>query len=77
VVTDRDRDDRDPERRPPPPDPGDGEEYVLALPRLLSCVRCGALLMDLEPVRATHDRFHAGLRELWNGRGSSGGNGRP
>lgn len=32
---------------------------------LVSCDRCGALLLDKEAERDQHDRFHDGLRKRW------------
>jgi hypothetical protein len=70
VVTDPGPD-RDPDRRPPLPEGG----YVLALPGMLACGRCAALLLDHPHARDVHDGHHAALKELWrraNGRGGGG-----
>jgi hypothetical protein len=40
-------------------------EYPPVLPGLVACSRCAALLVDAEAPKATHARFHDGLRQLW------------
>ncbi len=39
--------------------------YTPVIGGLVSCDRCGALLLDKEAERDQHDRFHDGLRKLW------------
>lgn len=39
--------------------------YPPVLPGLVSCSRCGALLLDAAAARKFHDAFHAGLRRMW------------
>jgi hypothetical protein len=51
---------RDPDWRP---SPGDGAAPTYT-PALWACDRCGALVAN----QPAHDRFHAGLVALWNGR---------
>jgi hypothetical protein len=40
-------------------------EYAPVLAGLVACQRCAAVVLDTDPARATHGRFHDGLRELW------------
>jgi hypothetical protein len=38
----------------------------------VACARCAALLVDAAEPRRAHDRFHDGLRLLWERTGKAG-----
>ena len=40
--------------------------YPPVPPGLAQCARCAALLVDAAEPRRVHDRFHDGLRLLWD-----------
>jgi hypothetical protein len=60
------------------PDPSDGYTVIGGL---LSCGRCGALLLDKPAERDLHDAHHRALRALWGQQAGPGvnapGGGRP
>lgn len=57
--------------RPAPPTSSD---YSPVMGGLVSCRRCAALLLDVQPARDQHDGFHAALRRLWDQAGGRPGN---
>jgi hypothetical protein len=46
-------------------------------PGLVQCVRCAAVLVDAAEPRRVHDRFHDGLRLLWERAGTGSRAARP
>jgi hypothetical protein len=44
-------------------------DFAPVLPGLVACARCAAVLVDSEAAKATHGRFHEGLRQLWQNGG--------
>lgn len=55
---------RQPSRRPAS-EQRNGAAYVPVMAGLTACARCAALLLDTDPARHAHTRFHDGLRRLW------------
>jgi len=39
--------------------------FMPVLPGLTACARCAAQLLNTDPARQAHSRFHDGLRRLW------------
>jgi hypothetical protein len=50
-------------------------QYPPVTPGLVQCARCAALLVDAAEPRRAHDRFHDGLRLLWERTGGPRHNG--
>ena len=42
-----------------------GAVFMPVLPGLTACARCAAQLLNTDPARQAHSRFHDGLRRLW------------
>jgi len=51
--------------------------YPPVFPRLVSCGRCGAVLLDKQVEHDPHDAFHRGLRRMWEATSGRKGDGGP
>ena len=49
------------------------EDLALLLSALKVCAKCGAVIPEIPQFRQAHDRFHEGLRRLWEAQGTTNG----